>query len=107
MKKLMIENNLNFKEIKNPFQINVEGTADLIREGVKKIKEESERDAEIVELKHVGERINELMREPWNYTKEQARDIVQTEREKVIKKIHDIQGLEGLGQGIGKALRRR
>ena len=44
------------------------------------------------------------MGEPWNYTKEQARDIVQTERDKVTKKIYDVQGLKGLGKGIGEVI---
>jgi len=70
----------------------------------KEIKEESEKAAETVELKHVGVRIAELMGEPWNYTKEQARDIVQTERDKVTKKIYDVQGLKGLGKGIGEVI---
>lgn len=70
----------------------------------KEVKEEREEKAETRELKHVGLRINELMGEPWKYTRQEARDIVQTERDKVKKEIHDIQGLEGLGQGIGKVL---
>jgi len=69
-----------------------------------KVKEEREQEAEEVELNHVGSRIEKLMGPPWNFTKQEARDIVQTERDKVKKEIHDIQGLEGLGQGIGRAL---
>ncbi|MEA2113202.1 MAG: SPFH domain-containing protein [Patescibacteria group bacterium] len=73
----------------------------------KEVKEEREEKAETKELKHVGLRISELMSPPWNYTRQEARDIVQTERSKVNKQIYDVQGLEGLGQGIGAILKRR
>gem|GEM_PF-4997268 len=69
----------------------------------KEVKEKREQAAEEVELEHVGKRIEILMNEPYNFTKEQARDIVQVEREKVTKQIKDIQGFdpEKIGQGIG------
>jgi hypothetical protein len=68
----------------------------------KEVKEKREREAEIVELDHVGERIGKLMGPPWDYTRQEARDIVQTERGKVEKKINEIVGidLEGLGRGL-------
>jgi len=70
----------------------------------KKLKEERDQEAEEVELKHVGSSISKLMSSPWNYTRQEARDIVQTERDKVKKEIHDVQGLDGLGRGIGEVL---
>ncbi len=58
-----------------------------------KVKEERERDGEIIEMRHIAERIAELMQAPYSFTPQEARDIVQTERAKVGKKIFDIQGL--------------
>lgn len=76
----------------------------LIKEGTeletaagKEVKEKKERDAEIVELRHMGKRIEEYVK--MGFTRQEARDIIQTERGKVTKEIKDIQGLKG-GQGI-------
>ena len=52
-------------------------------------KEEQQRKAEGLELQFVRERITELMAPPFNYTRAEARDIVQTERGKVVKAIDD------------------
>jgi len=52
-------------------------------------REEQERKAEDLELKFVRERIAELMLPPFNYDKGEARDIVQTERGKVVRAIKD------------------
>lgn len=54
-------------------------------------KEEQERQKDALELKFVRERIEELMLPPFNYTNAQARDIVQTERGKVVRAIDDKQ----------------
>lgn len=54
-------------------------------------KEEQERQKEELELKFVKERIEEFMSPPLNYTREQARDIVQVERDKVVRAIDDKQ----------------
>ncbi len=51
--------------------------------------EEQEYRGEELELRFVRERIKELMEEPFKYTREQARDIVQTERKKVVRTIND------------------
>jgi regulator of protease activity HflC (stomatin/prohibitin superfamily) len=81
-----------------------EGT-ELEKAAEKDVKEKKEREAEKTELEHVRKRIKEL--KGIGYSLQEARDIVQTERKKVNKQIHDIQGLEGFGKGIGEALRRR
>ena len=73
----------------------------------KKVTEERERDAEKTELDHIRKRIEELMGKPYDFTPQEARDIIQTERGKVKKNINDIQGLEAIGEGIGKILTRR
>ncbi len=52
-------------------------------------REREEREAEILELAHVQERIKELMADPFNYSAEQALEIVQTERGKVVKVIDE------------------
>jgi len=69
------------------------------------VSEKRQKEAEKVELKHVRGRIKELT--AMDFSLQEARDIVQTERNKVKKQIHDIQGLKGLGLGIGEALKRR
>lgn len=50
-------------------------------------KEKLERAAEAEELSHVRDRIKELMGAPFNYGPEQALEIVQTERGKIVKTI--------------------
>lgn len=69
--------------------------------------ETKEMEGEIVELNHVRERIKELVAE--GFTPQEARDIVQTERGKVDKRIQEIVGidLEGLGRGLGEAFSKR
>ncbi len=59
-----------------------------------KVREERERDGEIVEIKHIADRIAELMKAPYNFTAQEARDLIQTERNKVDKRIIDIQGFD-------------
>ena len=54
-----------------------------------KAKEEQERQAEELELKFVRERIAEFMLPPFNYDKDKALEIVQTERGKVSRAIKD------------------
>jgi hypothetical protein len=75
----------------------------LVETAELKAIEEKEREAEKIEIDHVRERIQELIKT--GFTPKEARDIVQTERKKVEKKITEIQGidLEGLGRGIGHA----
>ena len=51
--------------------------------------EEQQRQKEGLELRFVRERIRELLEPPFNYTKGEARDIVQTERGKVSRAIDD------------------
>lgn len=72
---------LNFEDIK------------LIGETAKKADakamEQEEREAEELELEFIKERIVELMKPPLNYTRDQALEIVQTERSKVIKTINE------------------
>ena len=53
----------------------------------KKAKEKQEMEAEKQEIDNVKDRIKELISEPFNYSKEQALEIVQTERGKVTKTI--------------------
>ena len=55
----------------------------------KEAREAEEREGEALELRHVGARIKELMDPPFNYTPEQALEIVQTERDKVKKTIEE------------------
>lgn len=54
-------------------------------------REEQERQKEEKELEFVRKRMKELMRPPFNFTNAQARDIVQTERGKVVRTIDDKQ----------------
>lgn len=55
----------------------------------KRAKEKQEMEAEELELKSVRDRISELIKEPFSYSKEQALEIVQTERGKVTKTIEE------------------
>jgi len=73
----------------------------------KKVTEEREKDAEKTELDHVRERIEELMGEPYKFSPQEARDIVQVERGKATKEIKDFQGLKAIGIGIGETLKGR
>ncbi len=49
--------------------------------------EKQEREAEKLELDHVLDRISKFMEKPYEFTKEQALEIIQTERNKVVKTI--------------------
>jgi len=91
-------NRLNLKDI------NIKPGSKLATAAEEQVKEDRERKAEETELEHVRQRIAELMEDPWNYTAQEARDIVQTERDKVERKINDIQGLGDLGRGVGEAI---
>lgn len=79
-------------------------------------KEEQERLAEKLELDGVIARIKELMAEPYLYTKEQAQELIQTERAKVAKTIHETKlnvsaetrsMIEGIGSLVIKALNKK
>jgi len=85
--------------------INIKSGTALEKAAEQNVAERREKEAEITELEHVRKRIEEYMTAPLNYTREQARDIVQTERNKVQKNIYDIQGLSELGKGIGEGIR--
>jgi len=73
---------------------------ELARTAEAKVKEEKEREGEKVEIEHVKNRIEELTK--LGFSLQEARDIVQTERGKVEKKIIDIQGIGNLLKGISK-----
>ena len=51
--------------------------------------EQEERDAEGLELNFIEERIEKLMGKPFYYSREQAQELVQTERGKVAKTINE------------------
>lgn len=55
----------------------------------KKATEEQERLGEALEIKYVLERIGDFMKNPYNYSAEQALEAVQTERGKVVKNISE------------------
>jgi len=55
----------------------------------KQARELEEREGEVLELKHVQSRVEELMKLPFKYSPEQALEIVQTERGKVVKTIDE------------------
>lgn len=78
---------------------------DLARVAELRTVERKQREAEILELDHVGKQIERLRRS--GLSAKEARDVVQTERGKVKKDIHEIIGidLEGLGRGIREGLR--
>jgi len=82
--------------------ITIKQGTQLEKAAEREVTEERERAAEILELKHVRNRIKELTE--MKYSLQEARDIVQTERSKVDKKINEIIGidLEGLGRGLGQ-----
>jgi len=69
------------------------GDIDVLGEVAKKAeteaKEEEERKGEALELKFVLDRIAECMAPPFNYSKEQALEIIQVERGKVPKEIKE------------------
>lgn len=53
----------------------------------KEAKEEEERKAERFEISHVQKLVEELMKPPYNFSSEQALEVIQTERSKVTKMI--------------------
>jgi len=95
----IILNRLNVGEIKPLGGSRLEKAMEL------KVTENEEREGERVELSHVAERIKELMK--LGFSKEQAQEIVQTERGKVGKQIFEYKGLPSaipfinIGEGTG------
>jgi len=68
-------------------------------------REQRQREAEKIELRHVAERIKELV-EQTGISPETAADLVQTERRKVTKNIKkiDLRGLQELGEAIARVI---
>jgi regulator of protease activity HflC (stomatin/prohibitin superfamily) len=69
--------------------------------------EERQRESEKVEIRHIRERMKEL--QELGFSAKDAAEIVQTERGKVKKEIHEIKGidLEGLGRGLGEIFKKK
>jgi len=87
--------------------IRIKPGTDLAKAAEQKAKEDRDRMAEEVELRYFRERVRELIEEPYNYSKEQAMDIIQTERGKVKKEIKDIQGFKEIGSRIAEMLTKK
>ncbi len=74
--------------------IEIKKGTDLERASEQSAKEKKEAEAEKVEISNLKKRIKELIR--LGLSPQEARDFLQTERGKVQKNIHDIQGFQGL-----------
>lgn len=69
----------------------IEPTGEVAKAAEKAAKERSEREAEVVELEHINDRVIELMKplpDGPGLTAEQAIELIQTERKKVVKTIN-------------------
>ena len=62
---------------------------DVAKQAEGEAKEEQERQKDALELRFVRERMAELMKPPFNFSPGEARDLVQTERGKVVRAIDD------------------
>ncbi len=89
----------------NVTDINPKG--ELAKAAEQMAKEQREKMAEKVEIDNVIGRIKELMAPPLGYSKEQALEIVQTERKKVVKEIkeHKISLSSGTSEALTEALK--
>lgn len=85
--KVIIKNLGIVLELLNVGEINVLGT--VAEEAENEAKEEQQRKGEALEIKYVLQRIKQFMKPPFNYSPEQALEIVQTERGKVVKNIQE------------------
>ncbi len=89
--------------ILNRFNVGTISVKGKLGEAAEKIAvEEREREAEKVELEHVRDRAKEL--KELGLSVKDAIELIQTERGKVKKDIREFKGLEGIGEGVGKAV---